>query len=80
VRGSHYCGFILGDLDDGVHAGGGVDWKGWDMLQRRGALTRWLDDAVEDGKPQWTGKTPAVCSLNGIGKRAGEDVYIVCLS
>jgi hypothetical protein len=49
------------DREEGVFAGNvGGEWKAW---IKRGALARWLVDAVEaegDGAGQWVGKLPAV--------------------
>ncbi|KAH7360402.1 hypothetical protein BKA65DRAFT_577118 [Rhexocercosporidium sp. MPI-PUGE-AT-0058] len=41
---------------------GWVGEKGWGMGQKRGALARWLVDAVEGGADEWIGKMPAVAA------------------
>ena len=58
------------DRDDGDAFEGWVGHEGWSFSQRRGALARWLVDAVEDGKKQWIGQIPAVSSLAGHVKAA----------
>jgi nucleoside-diphosphate-sugar epimerase len=58
------------DREDGEAFEGWVGEEGWCTSQRRGALARWLVDAVEDGKPQWIGKMPAVSRLAGSARRA----------
>jgi hypothetical protein len=57
------------DREDGEVFEGWVGEKGWTTSQRRGALARWLVDAVEDGKERWIGKMPAVSRLAGSGRR-----------
>lgn len=59
------------DRGDGEAFEGWVGERGWCASQRRGALARWLVDAVEDGKEQWIGKMPAVSRLAG-SKRKDE--------
>ncbi|KAH6720144.1 hypothetical protein BKA61DRAFT_640567 [Leptodontidium sp. MPI-SDFR-AT-0119] len=52
------------DRDEGKK-GDFVGWvgeKGWVMSQRRGALARWLVDAIEGGADEWIGKMPAVAA------------------
>ncbi|KAK4099853.1 hypothetical protein N658DRAFT_497834 [Parathielavia hyrcaniae] len=58
------------DREDGVAYEGWIGGEGWTTSQRRGALARWLVDAVEDGKAQWIGKMPAVSRRAGSGRRA----------
>ncbi|RSL55388.1 hypothetical protein CEP54_009436 [Fusarium duplospermum] len=53
------------DREDGKAFVGWVGETGWTMSQRRGALARWLVDAVEDGLTEWIGKMPAVSKLAG---------------
>ncbi|KAJ6440918.1 DDHD domain-containingprotein [Purpureocillium lavendulum] len=54
--------------EDGESYEGWIGKKGWSASQNRAALTRWLVDAVENGKGQWIGKMPAVSRLAGSGK------------
>ncbi|KAH6842312.1 hypothetical protein B0I37DRAFT_195666 [Chaetomium sp. MPI-CAGE-AT-0009] len=58
------------DREDGQAFEGWVGEAGWTTAQKRGALARWLVDAVEDGKPQWIRKMPAVSRLAGSPRRA----------
>ncbi|RTE80871.1 hypothetical protein BHE90_004575 [Fusarium euwallaceae] len=53
------------DREDGKAFVGWVGETGWAMSQKRGALARWLVDAVEGGLADWTGKMPAVSKLAG---------------
>ncbi|KIX08911.1 uncharacterized protein Z518_03568 [Rhinocladiella mackenziei CBS 650.93] len=53
------------DREDGDTFEGWIGQQGWSSFQKRGALARWLVDAVEDGKAQWIGKMPAVSRLAG---------------
>ncbi|KAM5346151.1 hypothetical protein ACJ41O_009156 [Fusarium nematophilum] len=53
------------DREDGKAFVGWVAEKGWTMSQRRGALARWLVDAVEGGLQEWVRKMPAVSRLQG---------------
>ncbi|KAK0643859.1 hypothetical protein B0T16DRAFT_392320 [Cercophora newfieldiana] len=57
------------DREDGEVFEGYAGEKGWTLSQRRGALARWLVDAVEDGKEKWIGKMPLVSRYGGSGKR-----------
>lgn len=51
------------DRNEGAgHFVGWVGEKGWSMNQKRGALARWLVDAIEGGADQWIGKMPAVAA------------------
>ncbi|PVH88938.1 NAD(P)-binding protein [Cadophora sp. DSE1049] len=51
------------DRNEGAgHFVGWVGEKGWRMGQKRGALARWLVDAIEGGADQWIGKMPAVAA------------------
>ena len=51
------------DRNEGAgHFVGWVGEKGWGMSQKRGALARWLVDAVEGGADEWIGKMPAVAA------------------
>lgn len=59
------------DREDGEAFEGWIGEEGWMHWQRRGALARWLVDAVEDGKEKWIGKMPAVSRLAG-SKRKNE--------
>lgn len=59
------------DREDGEAFEGWVGEEGWMRWQTRGALARWLVDAVEDGKERWIGKMPAVSRLAG-SKRKTE--------
>ncbi|PKS11136.1 hypothetical protein jhhlp_002897 [Lomentospora prolificans] len=58
------------DREDGEAYEGPIGANGWKSVQRRGALARWLVDAVEDGKSQWIGKLPAVSRLAGSKRKA----------
>jgi hypothetical protein len=58
------------DRDDGDSFEGSIGAKGWSGSQKRAALARWLVDAVEDGKPQWIGKMPAVSRLTGSKRKS----------
>jgi hypothetical protein len=58
------------DREDGEAFEGWIGHPGWTAGQKRGALARWLVDAVEDGKPQWIGKMPAVSRLARSKKKA----------
>lgn len=51
------------DREDGETFEGYIGQEGWSMSQKRGALARWLVDAVEDGKGRWVRKMPAVTRL-----------------
>ncbi|KAH7230755.1 hypothetical protein B0J15DRAFT_530677 [Fusarium solani] len=53
------------DREDGKAFVGWVAETGWTMSQKRGALARWLVDAVEGGLTDWIGKMPAVSKLAG---------------
>lgn len=53
------------DREDGKAFVGWVGETGWTMSQKRGALARWLVDAVEGGLADWIGKMPAVSRLAG---------------
>ncbi|KAK0737791.1 hypothetical protein B0T18DRAFT_420582 [Schizothecium vesticola] len=53
------------DREDGETFEGYVGQQGWTASQKRGALTRWLVDAVEDGKTRWIRKMPAISRLAG---------------
>lgn len=53
------------DREDGEAFEGWIGEKGWHRSQKRGALARWLVDAVEDVKVKWIGKMPAVSRLVG---------------
>ncbi|SPO06408.1 uncharacterized protein DNG_09097 [Cephalotrichum gorgonifer] len=59
------------DREDGETYVGPIAGKGWSLSQKRGALVRWLVDAVEDGKQEWIRKMPAVSRLAG-SKRKSE--------
>lgn len=52
------------DREDGETFEGYVGEPGWSASQRRGRLARWLVDAVEDGKPKWISKMPAISKLS----------------
>jgi hypothetical protein len=58
------------DREDGEVFEGFIGEEGWSLSQKRGALARWLVDAVEDGKEKWIGKMPLVSRYAGSGKRA----------
>ncbi|KAM7212120.1 hypothetical protein V8F06_012483 [Rhypophila decipiens] len=60
-----------GDREDGEVFEGYVGEKGWSLSQKRGALARWLVDAVEDEKlkEKWIGKMPFVSRFGGSGRR-----------
>ena len=58
------------DREDGEVFEGWIGEKGWTAGQKRGALARWLVDAVEDGKVEWVRKMPAVSRLAGSKRRA----------
>ena len=51
------------DREDGPAFVGWVAEPGWTLSQRRGALARWLVDAVEGGLTDWVQKMPAVSKL-----------------
>ena len=55
------------DREDGQTFVGWIGEKGWSGSQKRGALSRWLVDAAEDGAgmAEWVGKMPAVSRLAG---------------
>ncbi|KAJ4317229.1 hypothetical protein N0V84_007448 [Fusarium piperis] len=53
------------DREGGKAFVGWVGETGWSMIQKRGALARWLVDAVESGLTDWIGKMPAVSRLAG---------------
>lgn len=53
------------DREEGEAFEGWIGEGGWSVTQKRGALARWLVDAVEDGKERWIGKMPAVGKLKG---------------
>jgi hypothetical protein len=44
--------------------------KGWTMMQKRAALTRWLVDAANSGAPDLIGKMPTVTRLAGSKQKA----------
>ncbi|PWI72490.1 hypothetical protein PCL_11113 [Purpureocillium lilacinum] len=54
--------------EDGEVYEGWIGQMGWSASQNRAALTRWLVDAVEDGKAQWIRKMPAVSRRAGGAK------------
>lgn len=58
------------DREDGEAFEGYIGEKGWTVAQKRAALARWLVDAVEDGKPQWIRKMPAVSRRAGSKAKA----------
>jgi hypothetical protein len=58
------------DREDGDVFEGFIGEKGWSLSQKRGALARWLVDAVGDGKEKWIGKMPLVTRYAGSGRRA----------
>ena len=60
------------DREDGEVFEGCIGEKGWWVMQKRGALARWLVDAAEDGKEKWIGKMPAVGKLAWSEKRKTE--------
>ena len=51
------------DREDGKTFEGYIGQEGWSTSQKRGALARWLVDAVEDGKSRWVRKMPAITRL-----------------
>lgn len=53
------------DREDGKAFVGWIGEKGHTYSQKRGALARWLVDAVEGGLPDWVRKMPAVSKLAG---------------
>lgn len=53
------------DRDDGDAFVGWVAERGWTMSQKRGALAKWLVNAVEGEAEEWVGKMPAVSKLSG---------------
>ncbi|KIL85201.1 hypothetical protein FAVG1_11630 [Fusarium avenaceum] len=53
------------DREDGKAYVGWIGEKGHTFSQKRGALARWLADAVEGGLPDWVRKMPAVSKLAG---------------
>ncbi|KAK0732181.1 hypothetical protein B0H67DRAFT_566840 [Lasiosphaeris hirsuta] len=57
------------DREDGETFEGYIGGPGWSLSQKRGALARWLVDAVEDGKEKWIRKMPSVSRYAGSGSR-----------
>ncbi|KAM0230959.1 hypothetical protein ACHAP5_011214 [Fusarium lateritium] len=53
------------DREDGKAFVGWVGETGWTFSQRRGALAKWLVDAVEGGLEDWIQKMPVVSKLGG---------------
>ncbi|KAL5592658.1 hypothetical protein FOVSG1_006320 [Fusarium oxysporum f. sp. vasinfectum] len=51
--------------EDGKTFVGWIGETGHTYSQKRGALARWLVDAIEGGLPDWVGKMPAVSKLAG---------------
>lgn len=58
------------DREDGEVFEGWIGERGWSAMQKRGALARWLVDAMEDGKEMWIGKMPAIAKLKGSKRKA----------
>ncbi|KFY05456.1 hypothetical protein V492_08524 [Pseudogymnoascus sp. VKM F-4246] len=58
------------DREEGEAFEGWIGEGGWSVMQKRGALARWLVDATEDGKESWIGKMPAVGKLKGSKRKA----------
>lgn len=53
------------DREDGELFTGWIGEKGWTSSLRRGALARWLVDAVEGQADDWIGKMPGISKVSG---------------